>query len=220
MVVLLLPPPRHCLFDTVYTLVLSKADMPVSLNLSLPQQRLLAGTDPGADLLARCVKGDVRAQKAFYEQHYSLVLGITSRYALDQQQARDFLNQTFLAVFKSLDKFRNEGEIGAWIRRISVNVCLGQLRIRRNQSYAELPESNSNRSADPAALQKLAVEDLIALIRQLPEVPRTVFNLTAVEGYSHREAAAHLGIEEATSRYHLRQARLRLQAAVNKLNAT
>ena len=69
-------------------------------------------------------------------------------------------------------------------------------------------------------LQKLAVEDLVALIRQLPEVPRTIFNLTAVEGYSHREAAAQLGIEEATSRYHLRQARLRLQAAVNKLNAT
>lgn len=194
--------------------------MPLSLNLSLPQERLLAGSDPGPDLVARCVQGDVRAQKEFYEAHYRLVLGITSRYALDQQQARDFLNRTFFTVFKSLEKFRNEGEIGAWIRRICVNVCLGQLRIKRNQSYAELPERDKERSADPAALQQLAVEDLVALIRQLPEVPRTIFNLTAVEGYSHREAAAQLGIEEATSRYHLRQARLRLQAAVNKLNAT
>lgn len=194
--------------------------MPISLNLSLPQERLLAGTHEGADLIARCIEGDVRAQREFYEKHYRLVLGITSRYALDQQQARDFLNQTFLTVYRSLDKFRHDGEIGAWIRKICVNVCLGQLRIRRNQSYAELPASSNDRSSDPAALQKLAVEDLIGLIRQLPEVPRTVFNLTAVEGYSHREAAAQLGIEEATSRYHLRQARLRLQAAVNKLNAT
>lgn len=194
--------------------------MPISLNLSFPQERLLAGTNSGTDLLARCIKGEVRAQREFYEAHYRLVLGITSRYALDQQQAKDFLNQTFLTVFRSLDKFRHDGEIGAWIRKICVNVCLGQLRIRRNQSYAELPASNNERSSSPVALQKLAVEDLVALIRELPEVPRTIFNLTAVEGYSHREAAAQLGIEEATSRYHLRQARLRLQAAVNKLNAT
>ncbi|MEM6770782.1 MAG: sigma-70 family RNA polymerase sigma factor [Bacteroidota bacterium] len=194
--------------------------MPISLNLSLPQERLLTGTDDGAVLIARCIKGDARAQRTFYEAHYRLVLGITSRYALDQQQAKDFLNQTFLTVFRSLEKFRNDGEIGAWIRKICVNVCLGQLRIRRNQSYAELPANNNQRSANPAALQKLAVEDLVTLIRQLPEVPRTVFNLTAVEGYSHREAAKRLGIEEATSRYHLRQARLRLQAAVNKLNVT
>ena len=194
--------------------------MPISLNLSLPQERLLSSTNDGADLIARCISGDVRAQREFYEVHYRLVLGITSRYALDQQQARDFLNQTFLTVFRSLDKFRHEGEISAWIRRICINVCLGQLRIRRNQSYAELPANSDERYASPVALQKLAVEDLVRLVRELPEVPRTIFNLTAVEGYSHREAAAQLGIEEATSRYHLRQARLRLQAAVKKLNAT
>ena len=194
--------------------------MPVSLNLAAPQRRVLS-TDAGTEgLLERCRAGEERAQREFYEQHYRMVLGITSRYALDQQQAVDYLNRTFLIVFRSLDQYRREGELGGWIRKICVNVCLGQLKIRRNQAYAELPASETSRSADPAALSRLALEDLVALIRQLPEVPRTVFNLVAVEGYSHREAAQQLGMEEATSRYHLRQARLRLQAAVNRLNAS
>jgi len=192
--------------------------MSVSLNLIVPQDRLLSGSDATVELLARCRAGETRAQKEFYNAHYRLVLGITSRYSLDQQQAVDFLNRTFLTVFRSLDKYRGEGEVGAWVRKICVNVCLGQLRIRRNQSYAELPAQERERCAAPSALHHLAVEDLVALIRQLPEVPRTVFNLTAVEGYSHREVAKRLGIEEATSRYHLRQARIRLQAAVHHLN--
>lgn len=194
--------------------------MHISLDLRLANDRLLTSIDAGGELLQRCIAGDARAQKEFYQSHYRLVLGITTRYAVDKQQAIDFLNRTFLTVFKSLEKFRNDGEIGGWIRKICVNICLGQLRIRRNQPYAELPMSETQRSSSPVALQKLAVEDLIALIRKLPEVPRTVFNLTAVEGFSHREVARRLGIEEATSRYHLRQARLRLQAAVNKLNVS
>ena len=191
--------------------------MSVSITLRVAREQVLAAADAGDDLLSRCVAGDERAQRIFYEKHYRLILGITSRYAVDAQQATDFLNRTFLAAFRSLEKFRNEGEVGAWLRKICVNVCLGQLRIRRNQSYAELPVTETTRSEGPEALSQLAVEDLVALIRQLPEVPRTVFNLTAVEGYSHREVAARLGIEEATSRYHLRQARIRLQAAVTKL---
>lgn len=193
--------------------------MSISINLSVSHQQLLSSSSREQDVLDRCIAGDERAQREFYDTHYRLILGITSRYAVDQQQAVDFLNRTYLTVFRSLDKYRNEGEIGGWIRKICVNVCLGQLRIRRNQSYAELPPQERERSADPAALQRLAVEDLVALIRKLPEVPRTVFNLAAVEGYSHREVAKRLGIEEATSRYHLRQARIRLQAAVNHLNA-
>jgi RNA polymerase sigma-70 factor (ECF subfamily) len=100
---------------------------------------------------------------------------------------------------------------------ITVNVCLGQLRTKRNQSYAELPETETEFQS-PRALQELAMEDLINLIQQLPPVPRAVFNLTTVEGMSHRDVALRLGIKETNSRYHLRQARLRLQAAINHQN--
>lgn len=193
----------------------------MAVTLRLPAARVSTTAKTAAEvreLVRRCLAGDDRAQRAFYEKYYRLVLGITSRYAVDQQQARDFLNQVFHKAFGNLHQFRGEGEVGGWLRTIAVNVCLAQLRIRRNESYAELPDSERERAEAPLALQQLAVEDLVALIQQLPPVPRTVFNLTAVEGLSHREAARRLGIQEATSRYHLRQARLRLQAAVNKLN--
>ena len=169
-------------------------------------------------LIEACLTGDERARRIFYERHYRMVLGVALRYAVDEPQARDYLNRTFLTAFKRLDQFRGEGAVAAWLRTICVNVCLGQLRIRRNQSYAELPDAGKEKSAPPRALQELAAEDLIALIQQLPPVPRAVFNLTAVEGMSHKQAGLRLGITETTSRYHLRQARLRLQAAVTKLN--
>lgn len=192
----------------------------MSVSVSLPAHAVSSArpVDTEATLLDRCQRGDARAQREFYESHYRMVLGIALRYAVDEPQARDWLNQTFLTAFKRLGQFRREGPVAAWLRTISVNVCLAQLRIRRNQSYAELPTRESGRHvAPPQALQSLAVEDLVALIQQLPPVPRAVFNLTAVEGFSHREAATRLGITETTSRYHLRQARIRLQAAVTKL---
>ena len=119
------------------------------------------------ELVRRCLAGEERAQRAFYDRYYRLVLGITSRYAVDQQQARDFLNQAFLKALGSLDQFRGEGEIGGWLRTIAVNVCLTQLRIRRNESYAELPASERERSETPRALQQLALEDLVRLIAGL-----------------------------------------------------
>lgn len=192
--------------------------MTLSLPISLPSQPVNERANPNRELIRRCLAGDVRAQQLFFETHYRMVLGVTSRYALDRQQAKDFLNQTFLKAFSSLDQFRGEGEIGGWLRKICVNVCLGQLRTRRNQPYAELPASATEEAEAPLALQQLALEDLVALIQKLPPVPRAVFNLTAVEGFSHKEAGRRIGITEATSRYHLRQARLRLQATLKKVN--
>ncbi|WP_020568663.1 RNA polymerase sigma factor [Neolewinella persica] len=189
----------------------------MSLPISLESKPATVQATPAEELLRRCVEQDPRAQREFFNHHYRMVLGIASRYALDQQQARDFLNRSFLKAFSSLTQFRGDGEIGGWLRMITVNVCLAQIRTKRNQSYAELPETETEFQS-PQALQQLALEDLVGLIQQLPPVPRAVFNLTAVEGMSHRDVSLRLGIKETTSRYHLRQARLRLQAAINHLN--
>ena len=192
--------------------------MPVSLPLPFDRSSAPSRTAALRRLIDRCIAQDDRAQREFFELHQRMVLGITSRYAVDHQQAVDFLNRTFLRAFKSLHQYRGDGDAGGWLRTLCVNVCLGQLRARRNQPYAELPATEQLGAEGPAALQQLALADLVALVQQLPPVPRAVFNLTAVEGLSHRAAARRLGITEANSRYHLRQARLRLQAAVTKLN--
>lgn len=192
--------------------------MSLILPISIKHDKAGRNVSAQADLIRRCLAGEVRAQRIFFEQHYRMVLGITVRYAVDQQQAKDFLNRTFHQAFRSLGQFRGDGEVGGWLRTVCVNICLNQIRTRRNQPYTELPINEQERSEGPEALGRLALEDLIKLVQQLPDVPRAVFNMTAVEGMSHKEAAKRLGIKEATSRYHLRQARLRLQTAVNKLN--
>lgn len=191
--------------------------MSISFPLSLDAKPTAVRATSEEELISRCLDQDPRAQREFFDTYYRMVLGITSRYALDDQQARDFLSRTFLKAFSALEQFRGDGEIGAWLRMISVNVCLGQIRTKRNQSYAELPEIETGFQS-PEALHQLAMEDLVRLIQQLPPIPRAVFNLTAVEGMSHREVALRLGIKETNSRYHLRQARLRLQAAINHQN--
>ena len=192
----------------------------MNISLRIP---LATNTTPCIDaeraLIDRCLAGEARAERTLYERFYRLVLGTTSRYALDQQQAMDFANRTFLTVFNNLSKYRGEGSLAAWVKSVCVNECLSQLRIRRNQPYQEIPDHHEV-SADPAALAALQLEDLVALIQSLPPVPRTVFNLTAVEGFSHAEVARRLGIKENNSRYHLRQARLQLRAALTELKYT
>ncbi|OAV45520.1 RNA polymerase sigma factor [Lewinella sp. 4G2] len=179
----------------------------------------MPGASRDEDLVSRCLAGDARAERLFYDTFFPVVLGVTSRYALDQQQAVDYLNRTFVTAFKNLQQFRGDGSLRGWLKAIAVNECLSQLRIKRNHAYAELPVDNTA-AIDPAALQTLGVEDLLVLVRRLPEVPRTVFNLVGVEGFSHAEVAKKLNITETNSRYHLRQARLQLQAAVTKLKLT
>lgn len=192
----------------------------MNISLSIP---LTNYTHPSLsaeqELINGCLAGEARAERLFYDKFYRMVLGVTSRYALDQQQAVDYLNRTFLTIFRNLRQYRGEGSLSAWIKSVCINECLSQLRIKRNQSYAEIPDHNEA-SVNPAALCSLQMEDLVRLIQTLPIVPRTVFNLTAVEGFSHAEVAKKLGIKENNSRYHLRQARLQLQAALKKMNYT
>ena len=190
--------------------------MNISLNIPLATNKPNY-VSPERALIDRCLAGDARAEKLLYERYHRMVLGVTSRYAVDQQQALYYLNRTYLTIFKNLAQYRGEGSLGSWIKSISVNECLSQIRIRRNQPYDEIPDHHEE-SINPAALCALQLEDLVALIQTLPPVPRTVFNLNAVEGFSHAEIARRLGIQENNSRYHLRQARLLLQAALTKMN--
>ena len=169
-------------------------------------------------LVAACRKGDTRAQQKLYEQFHPMVLGVCLRYATDRQQAKDFMNQAYLRVFQKLDQYRGEAQLGGWIKRVTVSVCLNAVRQKRHQMYEELDTVDTTPVQMPEAMNRLALEDIIAMIQSLPELPRTVFNLFTVEQYTHREIAQELGISESNSRYYLRQARLRLQELVKQQN--
>ena len=143
------------------------------------------------------------------------LMTICRRYAHDSHEAEDMLQEAFMKIFKYINQYKSIGSFEGWIRRITVNAALQVLQIRRIK-YTELAHITFEpESPDPSVLSGLDAEELIKLISQLPDGYRTVFNLFAVEGYSHEEISTMLKIKTATSRSQLSKARAMLKEKIN-----
>jgi RNA polymerase sigma-70 factor (ECF subfamily) len=170
------------------------------------------------DLIKACRKGERAAQKRLYDEYAPQMMGVCYRYAQSLQEAEDMLQEAFIRVFSNLDQFRSEGELGAWIRRIVVNCAINAIRKRKMQisSWDNQPEElHPITDTDPEI--KLDAKELAYLIQKLPDGYRIVFNLHAVEGYTHEEIGKVLGIKPASSRSQYLRARALLAKQVNVL---
>ncbi|TGE24315.1 sigma-70 family RNA polymerase sigma factor [Hymenobacter aquaticus] len=176
-----------------------------------------------ADLIAACRQGSGRAQKLLYERFAGMMLGVCIRYLRRREDAEEAMLGGFAKVFRALDQYRHEGSFEGWIRRIMVNEALGQLR-RKEPLHLAIDDMVTDVPATAAeAESNLNAADLLALLADLPAGYRTVFNLYALEGYSHPEIAELLGISEGTSKSQLSKARAMLQrrlAAVSLSTST
>jgi RNA polymerase sigma-70 factor (ECF subfamily) len=173
---------------------------------------------PDLELVEGCLKGQSSAQYGLYQRYGSFTFGICRRYTSDKMEAEDLHQVGWMRVFDKLKLFRNDGPFGAWIRQLFVSVCLNayQKRKSRLKWFAVSAEDDTAASvADPAPPSDfLELEKLAQLISQLPEGPRLVFNLFAVEGMNHKEIALSLDISEETSRQQLRRARITLSRQI------
>ena len=183
--------------------------------------------DPHSELLQRARQGEPAAQRALYEQHAAAVLGTCVRYARNRSEADDFAQATWMQVLTHLDQFRASGPFVGWLRQVTITTCLQQLRQQARRETATLPEVSAacpelvegkGYYINATAVEDLAADELIGLIQQLPPRSRAVFNLVAVEGYSHAETGEQLSISANASRSLLKRARAMLQAAVDKLS--
>ena len=159
-------------------------------------------------LVRDCLKARPEAQRQLYEHFAESMLGVCYRYTKSLKDAEDVLQEGFVKVFLNLKQYRNEGELGAWVRRIMVTTALNFLKRNRNyrdQMYFPTEHLHPIVSDDPALL--LQAKDLAELIRQLPPGYQTIFNLHAIEGYSHVEIGVLLGITDGTSRSQYARAR-------------
>jgi RNA polymerase sigma factor (sigma-70 family) len=162
-------------------------------------------------LLQGCQKRDSNAQRQLYELYSSKMYGICYRYVKDPMEAEDILVTSFMKVFEKIQQFKNEGSFEGWIRRIVVNESLMALR-KKNHLYIETDLEQADREPDYDRLSDhLEAEDLLNLISELPVGYKVVFNMFAIDGYSHKEIAEHLGISENTSKSQLSRARTFLQ---------
>ena len=168
-------------------------------------------------LVAESIRGNPDAQRQLYDHFAPAMLGVCFRYTKSIADAEDVLQDGFVKVFKYLSRYKYEGELGAWIRKIMVNTALNYLKTNKKYQYdlAFNKMSLHPVSADEP-LVKLQTKELSELIRQLPTGFQTIFNLHAVEGYSHVEIATMLGISDGTSRSQYARARALLIEWIGK----
>jgi RNA polymerase sigma factor (sigma-70 family) len=159
-------------------------------------------------LVKDCLKGLPDAQRLLYEHFAESMLGVCYRYTKSMPDAEDVLQDGFIKVFKNLHQYKSEGELGAWVRRIMVNTALNFLKKNsRYQTDLSFLDPGLHPVSDENPDVRLQARDLADLIRQLPTGYQTIFNLHAVEGYSHVEIGKMLGINEGTSRSQYARAR-------------
>lgn len=159
-------------------------------------------------LVKNCLKGNREAQHLLYERHAEYMLGVCYRYTKSMSDAEDVLQDGFIKVFRNLHQYKSDGELGAWIRRIMVNTAINYLKQQsRTRADLSFSEANLHPVASDNPEINLTVKELAELIRQLPTGYQTIFNLHAVEGYTHVEIGELLGIHEGTSRSQYARAR-------------
>ena len=159
-------------------------------------------------IVAGCRKGHHACQRALVDRYSELLYTICLRYMGDESKSKDVLQESFIRIFKSIKNFDpDKGSLQAWMRKITVNMALKALSKNSIPTSGFTIELNDRISVMPTALDKLNAEDLMKIIRTLPEGYRQVFNLSVIEGYSHKEIAEMLGIEEVSSRSNLSRAK-------------
>ncbi len=171
-------------------------------------------------LVKDCVKEKPAAQKQLYDHFAAPMLGICYRYTKSKANAEDVLQEGFVKVFRNIRQYKGEGELGGWIRQIMIRTAINYLKTN-NKYAADLAFTDEH--LHPVSTENPAVtlhaKELAELIRQLPTGYQTIFNLHAVEGFSHVEIGNLLGIHEGTSRSQYSRARSLLMLWIQKGNS-
>jgi len=169
-------------------------------------------------LIEGCRKGNRKAQKELYETYSRKMMGVCLRYISDRETAKDLLQEGFVKVFTSLDSYSGLGSFEGWMRKIFVNSALEYLRksdVLRDST--DLENTAELVQPDASVISSMSAAELMGLVNDLPTGFRTVFNLFAIEGYSHREIGEILQITESTSRSQYTRAKQLLQRKINEL---
>ena len=169
-----------------------------------------------AEIIEGCKAGKRESQRMLYTNFSGKMFAVCLRYSKNREEAEDALQEGFIKVFRGIDKYAGAGSFEGWIRKIMVNTALEAMR-KRKITYYPIDDGRMEETQDslPDVFYKIAVQDLLRFIQDLPDGFKAVFNLYAIEGYQHKEIGDMLGISESTSRSQLTRARQMLQQRIN-----
>jgi RNA polymerase sigma factor (sigma-70 family) len=169
------------------------------------------------NIIKGCLAGNRRDQELLYRRHAARLYAVCLQYSGNDDEARDILQEGFIKIYENLIHYKHEGSFDGWMHRIVVNTALEKFRSKHNLYRVDdidlIPEADS--APDTEDYSGLEAVDLLDIIRELPPKYRMVFNLFAIEGYSHREISQMVNISEGTSKSNLSRARIILQKKVN-----
>lgn len=185
-------------------------------NLRGPIERNVAETID-LQLIDLCIKGDRASHKVLYNRLAPRMFPLCIRYIGNREMAEDVLQDGFITLFTKLEDYKGDGSFDGWARKIFVNTALMSLRKKDALKMSEDLEAIRGMKDDlPSQNQNIGYKELMELVMELPPGFRTVFNMYAIEGYSHKEISDTLGISETTSRTQLSRARIWLQNKIKE----
>ena len=165
-------------------------------------------------LIGGCIRKDRGSQKMLYKTFYGFSMGICLRYANNREEAAEVMNQGFFKVFTRIDTYDTTRPFKAWLGKIMTNVSIDYYRANLKMAYADDLDKADNVTDGELPDLKLNYEDLLTMVQQLPNAYRTVFNLYAIEGYTHEEIGEMLDISSGTSKSNLHKARQKLKQMI------
>ena len=164
-----------------------------------------------------CLRNDRKQQEMLYRMLAPKMLAVCMRYAKDKDEAQDILQEGFIKMFKNMNNYRGEGSLEGWIRRIMVHSAISRYRKAKTMMLVDdFAEQNIPMGSNDNA-NGLEAQDLMQMVEELPTTYRSVFNMYAIEGYSHQEISGKLGMTELLSRTTLHRARTILKNKLNEL---
>ena len=170
-------------------------------------------------LIKRVEEQDRKAQLELYRSCFSTLMSVANRYKKNEEDAAALANDAFLKILTNIKKYNSKSPFEAWIRRIAINTAIDDYRRNKKRKKMFEAEDNFERLEEVtynAVDDTIESEELNNMILALPKATRVVFNLFAVDGYSHKEITEELGIGLETSKWHMKEARKRLKALLIK----
>jgi RNA polymerase sigma factor (sigma-70 family) len=173
-----------------------------------------------ADIIEGCREWKRSSQEALYRQFFGYAMAICLRYASNKDEAIEILNDGFLKIFNHIQSYDTSRPFKSWLSKIMANTAIDHLRSKKKISFSEdITQAYDLGVSDDKALDKLAYEEILQLVQDLPPAYKTVFNLYVMEGFQHQEIADLLGISEGTSKSNLFKAKRILKTKIEELTS-
>ena len=173
------------------------------------------------DIVNKCGKGNRKAQRKLYETFYGKMMGVCYRYTNNKEDAKDVLQEGFIKVYRNISKYKFNGSLEGWIRRIMVNTAIDHFRKNKTVFFVEDEDGflleNTKIESENEIYSRFGEEVIMKAIELLSPAYKTVFNLNVIEGFQHKEIAQKLGISEGTSKSNLAKAKIKLRLILSEL---